>query len=321
MSKYGGLLETTRRKKILMAVDGSDQALEAVRYIGTTVLPEQTDIVLFNVGIGFPAVFWEFNRNPLYESKKSEVMGWLADYQLRIGQFKEKAFAVLAEYGFNPSRIQVKTQVKKTGVLKDIIQESYQGYSAIAVGRTGISRLKDMVLGSMAIKLAEKVKHIPTVIVGGKPVSRRILIALDESFEAMRGVSAVGTLAGGSKAQVTICHCLTSAPHQRNDKQVHNKAGDEDWLIYHKIRFKPYMDEAAQRLVEACIGPGQITQDFVLVKGNPIYKIIETARKGNFGTIVVGRRQVISFAQQHFRGRASEKIIKTLDNMAVWVVN
>jgi hypothetical protein len=49
--------------------------------------------------------------------------------------------------------------------------------------------------------------------------------------------------------------------------------------------------------------------------------MVETAFTGNFGTIVVGRREVISFTQEYFRGRFSEKIIKTLDNMAVWVVN
>jgi len=52
-----------------------------------------------------------------------------------------------------------------------------------------------------------------------------------------------------------------------------------------------------------------------------IQKIIETAFTGNFGTVVVGRREVISFAREHFRGRFSEKIIKSLDNMAVWVVS
>jgi electron transport complex protein RnfC len=42
---------------------------------------------------------------------------------------------------------------------------------------------------------------------------------------------------------------------------------------------------------------------------------------GNFDTIVVGRREVISFTQEHFRCRASEKINKSLDNMAVWVMS
>ena len=182
-------MNTTIRRKILLAVDGSDQALEAVRYIGTVLAPDRTDIVLFSVGIGFPDVFYDMDNNPLYRSKKTKVMGWLADHQLAIGEFKEKAMKILANAGFLEGAVCVKTQTKRAGILKDIIQESYQNYSAIVVGRSGVSRLKDLILGSMAPKLADKIKHIPTIIVGGKPVSRKILIALDESIEAMRGVS------------------------------------------------------------------------------------------------------------------------------------
>jgi K+-sensing histidine kinase KdpD len=81
------------------------------------------------------------------------------------------------------------------------------------------------------------------------------------------------------------------------------------------------MDEATQRLVDSGINANRISRDFIAVKGNAIDKIVETALTGNFGTIVVGRREVISFTQEHFRGRFSERIIKTLDNMAVWVAS
>ena len=199
---------TTIRKKVLLAFDGSDQALEAVRYISTILPPDGTDIVLFSVGTGFPEVFWDMNNNPLYRSKKTKVMGWLADHQLAIGEFKEKALKILTDAGFSEEAVCVKTQTKRAGILKDIVQESYQNYSAVVVGRTGVSRLKDLILGSMAPKLAEKIKHVPTIIVGGKPASRKILIALDETIEAMRGVSSAGALAGYGDPEITICHCL-----------------------------------------------------------------------------------------------------------------
>ena len=170
-------MNTAIRRKILLTVDGSDQALEAVRYISTLIQPDRTDIVLFYVGFGFPEVFWDMNNNPLYRSKKNGVMGWLADHQVDIGEFKEKAFKILADAGIPEEAVSVKTQASKTGVLKDIIQESYKDYSAVIMGRTGANRLKDFFLDSMAYKLAAKVKHIPTVIVAGKPTSRKILIA------------------------------------------------------------------------------------------------------------------------------------------------
>ena len=41
----------------------------------------------------------------------------------------------------------VHPRVKRTGVFKDIIQETYQDYRAIVIGRTGVSRFKDLVIG------------------------------------------------------------------------------------------------------------------------------------------------------------------------------
>ncbi len=76
-----------------------------------------------------------------------------------------------------------------------------------------------------------------------------------------------------------------------------------------------------EKCVDAGINADRISRDFIVVKGNAIHKIVETAFTGNFGTIVVGRREVISFTQEHFRGRFSEKLIKSLDNMAVWVLS
>jgi nucleotide-binding universal stress UspA family protein len=315
-------LETTIRRKILLAFDGSEQSLEAVRYISTILPPDMTDMVLLSVGTGFPEVFFDMNNNPLYRSKKTKVMGWLADHQLAIGEFKEKALKILTDAGFPEEAVCVKTQTKRAGILKDIIQESYQNYSAIVVGRSGVSRLKDLILGSMAPKLADKIKHIPTIIVGGKPVFRKILIALDESIEAMRGVSSAGALASHCDPDIILCHCLKLPAMTRIAKgQPDTTEGGQDWREYNENRFKPYMDEATQRLVDAGIDADRISRDFLAVKGNAIHKIIETAFSGDFGTVVVGRREVISFTQEHFRKRASEKIIKSLNNMAVWVVS
>lgn len=315
-------MDTTIRRKILLAVDGSDQALEAVRYICDVVAPDRTDIVLFSVGTEFPEVFWDMDRNPLYRSKKPKVMGWLADHQLVIGEFKEKAYGIFAAAGFPENAIEVKTQTKQAGILKDIVQESYRDYSAVVVGRTGVSRLKDLIVGSMAYKLAEKIRHIPTVIVAGRPTSRKILVALDESIEAMRGVTCIGTLAGAGDLAISLCHCLKPPSMSRFTSEGPNKTdGERNWRDYHVNRFKPYMDEATRRLVDAGIDPGRISRDFIFVKINTIQEIIETAVDEKFGTIVVGRREAVSFREEHLRGRFSEKVIKSLDNMAAWVVN
>ncbi len=310
------------KRKILLAVDGSDQALEAVRYAGAMVTAEQAKIVLFYVGTGFPEVFWDMDGNPLYRSKKRKVMGWLATNQLVIGEFKEKAFKILENCGFGRDDVRVTTRAKRTGVLKDIIQETYQDYSAIVIGSTGASRLKDLVVGSMARKLAYKVKHIPTVIVDGEPVPGKILIALDESIESMRGVSSIAALTGIGNPEVMLCHCLSPKPlFGAHGRSQDIDADGEGWRVYHENRFRPYMQEATQRLVDAGVNAERISREITFARGNIIQKVIDIALHGEFGTIVVGHREAVGFLETRFRGRFSDRIIGSLDNRAVWVVS
>ena len=310
------------RRKILLAVDGSDQALEAVRYAAAMISPVNTEIVLFYVGTGFPDVFWDMNGNPLYRSKKRKVMGWLADHQLLMGEFKEKAYKILHDRGFNQDDILVSTKAKKTGVLKDIIQETYRDYSALFVGSRGVSRLKDLVLGSISRKLAHQVKHIPTIVVGGRPDPSRILIALDESIESMRGVSCVAALAASAGTRVSLCHCLAVPTlFKADDRFLDVDSNDKAWLKYHENRFRPYMDEACQRLTAAGFGAGQIKCTVVPVKGSIIQKIMAIARKEGIGTIVVGRRDVTGFFEGHFKARFSDTIIASMVDRAVWVIS
>jgi nucleotide-binding universal stress UspA family protein len=310
------------KNKILLAVDGSDQALEAVRYAGAMMPAGQSQMVLFYVGTGFPEVFWDMDENPLYRSKKEWVMGWLANHQLTMGEFKEKAFKILADAGFGQEDVKVHTRVKRTGIFKDIIQETYQDYRAIVIGRTGNSRFNDLVFGGMARKLAAKIKHIPTVIVGGEPHTGKILIALDESIESMRGVSSVANLSGAANPEVTLCHCLIPKSFFRSHDEAEDiDADDIGWRTYRENRFRPYMEEAAQRLMAGSVSEDRISREFVPAKGSVIYKTIEMARKGDFGTVVVGRRGDVGLVDALIRGRFSDKIIESLGNCAVWVVS
>jgi nucleotide-binding universal stress UspA family protein len=314
-------VDTTTRRKILLPVDGSDQALQVVRYVSSMVDHEKTIVVLFYVGSGFPEVYWNLDSNPLYKTKKNDVMEWLADRQLVIGEFKEKALNILNRAGFKTSEIMVKTQTTKTAVLKDIIQESYQDYSAIAVGRSGLSRLKDLLVGSMAYKLVARIKHIPTIVVGGKPASKKILIALDESIEAMRGVSALAALAPDcAEMEISLCHCICTAGMQEFfDKASISAEQESEWRKYQQDKFKPFMDEATRRLEEAGICASKINCKFLFTRRKPLQKVLEAAITEQYGTIVVGRREYAGFVDEHFRGRFGEKLISSISNIAVWV--
>jgi hypothetical protein len=178
-----------------------------------------------------------------------------------------------------------------------------------------------MVIGGMARKLAAKVRHIPTVIVGGEPDPHKILIALDESIESMRGVSSVAALTGAANPEVTLCHCLVPKYIFRSyDRSQDIDADEKGWKTYHENRFRPYMAEATQRLMAGGVSEERIRCAITMAKGGVIQTMLEMARGGNYGTIVVGHREDISYFQAYIRGRFSDKIIQAMNDCAVWVV-
>jgi hypothetical protein len=43
-------------------------------------------------------------------------------------------------------------------------------------------------------------------------------------------------------------------------------------------------------------------------------------KKNNFGSVVVGRRGLITFIDEYFVGRISDQVLKLADELAVWVI-
>jgi len=56
------------RRKILLAVDGSDQAFEAVRYVSRLFPPNRMEVVLFNVMTKVPESFWDVEKEPAFRN-------------------------------------------------------------------------------------------------------------------------------------------------------------------------------------------------------------------------------------------------------------
>ena len=78
------------------------------------------------------------------------VEAWEQQQEKAIREFMEKAKAILLESGFPNEAITLRIDERKIGIARDIAAESKNGYKALAVGRRGLSDLKDFMLGSVA---------------------------------------------------------------------------------------------------------------------------------------------------------------------------
>ena len=88
-----------KRQKILVAVDGSDNAFEAVRYVSKTSSFHKMQIVLFHVLAKIPENYWDMERHPLFGNRVREVRAWEKQNKKVIEDFMEKAKTFLVESG------------------------------------------------------------------------------------------------------------------------------------------------------------------------------------------------------------------------------
>ena len=317
----------TAQKKILIAVDGSGQSLDAVRYVSKVIAPHNMKVVLFHVQRKIDEAFWEIGINPAFSKKMASIAAWELERENTVKEFMDYSHRILLVAGFTQEAVKVNIHQGQTDVAREIIKESMNGYSAVVVGRKGLSKLKDLVLGSIAQKLVEKVSHVPIWVVGGNPGVGKILLALDASEGAMKGVDYVGAMLGGSDYDVALLHVIRDVNpliwmHEGEDFIPSKLMEDADakWSEGVRMEMEPVFDEARIRLINAGFDPDRVSTKFITGAGSRAGAIVEEAKEGGYGTIVVGRRG-LSKVEDFFMGRVSNKVLHLAKNMAVWVVD
>ncbi|MEE8316924.1 MAG: universal stress protein [Syntrophobacteria bacterium] len=294
-----------RRTRILLAVDGSDQAFEAARYVSQLFAPNRIDVDLFHVATKIPESFWDIEKDPASLLNEAAPSASGHQQEKEIQELMERARQLFVDRGVPKDAVIAKIQERQVGIARDIIYESERDYNAVVVGRWGMSLLKDFLWGSIADKLLGRLTHVPLCVVGGTPQIGRILMALDTSEGAMRAVDYVGTMVSAD-LEVTLFHAVRAL-----DDEIFHKAQEAMESVF---------EEGSSRLEKAGFGRNQITTRMATGVLSRAGAIIEEALKWGYGTIVVGRRG-LSHVEEFSVGRVSNKVIHMAKEMAVWVVS
>jgi nucleotide-binding universal stress UspA family protein len=300
------------KRRILLAVDGSDQAFEAARYVSQLFAPNRLEVVLFHVTSKIPESFWDIEKNPTFRHQLAPVAAWATQQQAAMQEFMEKSRQLFVEQGFPEEAVSIKSKERQAGIARDIVREAQENYDAVVVGRWGVSKFKDLVWGSIANKLVAHLIHIPLCIVGGTPEAGKILVALDASEEAMGTVDYVTTMVDGTDWGITLFHVIRGLDFMLPEagEMLHDVEG----------AVEAFLERAVGRLEKAGLRPDHISTKTVSGVASRAKAIIEEANNGGYGTIVVGRRG-LSRVEEFFIGRVSNKVMQLAKEMAVWVVS
>jgi nucleotide-binding universal stress UspA family protein len=306
------------KRKILVAVDGSDQSMACVRYAANMFSPENTRLVLFHVQSSVPEVFWDLERYPGSDARVKAFHAWAMEMKRNVERFMGRGREMALEAGFAPEDITVSVVERRAGLARDILYEAQLGYDVLVIGRTGTSQLKDLVLGSVAEKILDRLSNLSMILVGGRPETDNLLAAVDNSENAMRAVEFIGAMAAPGK-KITLMHV-------RRGPSLFRTETEQDWvdmankeLVDVDGEMDSVIAEAARRLVMAGVPKENISGKIEKDVPSRSQALVEHARQNRIGTIVAGRRG-LTRVEEFFMGRVSRKLSQLAKENALWII-
>jgi nucleotide-binding universal stress UspA family protein len=316
--RFGGAeMVKQKEKKILVPLDGSDRAMNTVRYIAKIDPFFHMHIVLFHVFSSVPEGYWDLEKDPRSTSTVRQVKSWEVGQRKRIKQYMQMAEQCLLKAGFPSARIHIKIQNRKKGIARDTILEARNGYEAVVTRRRGMTGLRGIVLGSVATKLIEKLLFIPLILAGRKSPGDKVLIAFDGSEGARRAVDFVANTLSGFDYDLKLIHVIRGR-EERNSESKRMYLPKK----YSEITRKEMIGElskARKKFIDNGFKPQQVTTKFVTGVSSRAEAIVAEAKQENYGTIVMGRRGQ-SQVRDFFIGRVTNKVIHIARDRTVWVV-
>ncbi len=308
------------QKEILIAVDDSVHSQYAVQHaLSISAVVKNMAFTLLKIQPTISQyVIEEARRIPTERVKLKQIMQTNSENAQKVlDRFKEQMIAS----GIDQSRIKTVNRIKIDGIAKDILDYSLEKkMDAVVVGRRGLSKVQEMLVGSVTGKLIEHSAVTPIWIVDDNVEFSKIMLAVDGSESSLRAVDHVSfMLQGNSDVAITILHVTPKFGDVNPidfDIQEDEKIG-ELVIKGEKRRIDNFFAHALKIFSEAGISTDQLQIQDVKCNVNVKKTIINEARKGNYETLVVGRS---GMNKSFFFGSVSRYVVEKTPGVAIWLV-
>jgi nucleotide-binding universal stress UspA family protein len=145
-------------KKLLVALDCSPLSMRAASYAAEIVphLPD-AQVILFTVLTGVPSSEKKPDDTVKLETRQSQGDEDHLQEQNEVEKVLTQAAQMFAEQQLPAERLTVLAKPLRRGIAQDIADEARAfGCDTVVVGRRGLSKMKQMVLGSVSRDLIQK---------------------------------------------------------------------------------------------------------------------------------------------------------------------
>jgi len=307
-------------KKIMVPIDGSENSLRSLDYIDLMYGPgHNIEVLLFYALPALPPILTKDY------AMSQEYWDGLKAVEKSNVEMAEKILAdaksAIIEKGFNKDKISTISKHKDISIALDIAQMADNNkVDAILLSRHGRTGLKDFFMGEISSKLLEYCKDYPVWIMGGLVNSKKVLVCVDNSENALRAVEHTGAMLSGTECHITLFHTKSHIRRFVPLDVLENAPGlDEVWRKKAEEEIVPYMTRAKEILLKLGLKEGNI--DIKIIDGSRSVAddIVKATKGDDFGTIVLGRRG-ISKVEEFFIGSVTRKVIQHAVGFTVWIV-
>jgi nucleotide-binding universal stress UspA family protein len=228
---------------------------------------------------------------------------------------------VMRRAGVAEASVELMAQPRHQGVAKDILDVAQINlYDAILIGRRGIGGLQKLFMGSVSAHLIENSPLIPVWMVDGKVFSTRVMAAVDGSTSALRAVDHLSfILSGVAEARVCFFHVTPRLKDFCEIDFSRDQSADLEALVTRGDRrcMEDFFAVALEKLRQAGFSDSQIETRTATTMMSIGETILQAAREGGFGTIVMGRR---GMNKSFFGGKTSHTVSRDISDAALWMV-
>jgi nucleotide-binding universal stress UspA family protein len=309
-------MNTSPIKKLLVPLDGSERSLETVRFLAATDEFRKANLVLFHVFNAVPECYWDLAKEPKSVKVVPPVLAWQSHQKTLIEQYLSRAREMLTEAGYPANAVRTVVHHRKDGIARDILTEAKKAYDAVVIRRRGFTLIPEIIMGSVATKIIQKLTYKPIIIAGIRPRGDRAILAFDGSPGAMRAVAFAGRILKHNAHHLRLLYVMRGVSSSFSDDLFAPK----EWCEAAKERMDKAFGKAIQALSDLGVAGDRISCQTIEGARSRAAAIYEAAAAGDYGTIIVGRRGRSS-PRRFFLGRVGDKVIHLARERTVWVVN